>query len=212
MPDGTAKRGGYTVAAEREGCAFKFNLQRIVLCERRSLTYKNNISYSAIEDIVIYRMPAGELNHIINTDIYLIDQILKGRYNSGGKLLDAGCGGGRNISWFVMQSNFDIYAVDTDQSAIHHLLRNYPSLRQDQLYCTPVQSLPFPDSFFHHIICSAVLHFAGNKEDFLQMFFELNRVLKPGGSLFIRAASDIGIENRILPLGVGKVFIARWLG
>ena len=39
-------------------------------------------------------MPAGELNHIINTDIYLIDQILKGRYNGGGKLLDAGCGGG----------------------------------------------------------------------------------------------------------------------
>jgi tellurite methyltransferase len=149
-------------------------------------------------------MPGGELNHIINTDIYLIDQILKGRYNSGGKLLDAGCGGGRNISWFVMQPNFDIYAIDTDQSAIHHLLRVYPSLREDQLYCTPVQSLPFPGSFFHHIICSTVLHFAGNKEDFLQMFSELNRVLKPGGSLFIRAASDIGIENRILPLGGGR--------
>jgi tellurite methyltransferase len=149
-------------------------------------------------------MPGGELNHIINTDIYLIDQILKGRYNSGGKLLDAGCGGGRNISWFVMQPNFDIYAIDTDQSAIHHLLRVYPSLNRDQLYCTPVQSLPFPGSFFHHIICSTVLHFARNKEDFLQMFSELNRVLRPGGSLFIRAASDIGIEDRILPLGDGR--------
>ncbi len=149
-------------------------------------------------------MPTGELNHIINTDIYLIDQILKGRYNGGGKLLDAGCGGGRNISWFVVQPDFDIYAIDNDQNAMDHLLKNYPSLKQDHLYCTPVQSLPFSDSFFHHIICSTVLHFAGNKEDFLQMFSELDRVLKPGGSLFIRAASDIGIEDRILPLGDGR--------
>ena len=55
-------------------------------------------------------MPTGELSQIINTDIYLIDQILKGRYNGGGKLLDAGCGRGRNISWFALQPNFDIYA------------------------------------------------------------------------------------------------------
>lgn len=149
-------------------------------------------------------MPTGELNHIINTDIYLIDQILKGRYNGGGKLLDAGCGGGRNISWFVMQPNFDIYAIDTDQKAMHHLLQAYPSLKHDQLYCAPVQSLPFSDAFFHHIICSTVLHFADNKEDFMQMFSELNRVLKPGGSLFIRCASDIGIEDKILPLGDGR--------
>ena len=73
-------------------------------------------------------MPTGELSHIINTDIYLIDQILKGRYNGGGKLLDAGCGGGRNISWFALQPNFDIYAIDTDQDAITHLLQVYPSL------------------------------------------------------------------------------------
>lgn len=149
-------------------------------------------------------MPTGELNHIINTDIYLIDPILKGRYKGGGKLLDAGCGGGRNISWFVLQPNFDIYAIDTDENAINHLSEVYRSLKRDQLHCAPVQSLSFPDEFFHHIICSTVLHFAKSKEDFLQMFYELNRVLNPGGSLFIRAASDIGIENKILPLGGGR--------
>jgi len=149
-------------------------------------------------------MPTGEINQIIHTDIYLIDQVLKGRYISGGKLLDAGCGGGRNISWFVTQPNFDIYAVDADQNAIDHLLKVYPSLKQDQAYCTPLQSLPFRDAFFDHIICSAVLHFARSTEYFLQMFSELNRVLKPNGSLFIRAASDIGIEKRIIPLGDGR--------
>lgn len=149
-------------------------------------------------------MPTGELNHIIHTDIYLIDQILKGRYNNGGKLLDAGCGGGRNISWFILQPNFDIYAIDNDRDAITHLLQIYPSLKQEQVKCTPLQSLPFPDRFFDHIICSAVLHFAPNKEMFLQMLSELNRVLKLGGSLFTRIASDIGIENKIVSLGGGK--------
>ena len=149
-------------------------------------------------------MLTGELNQIINTDIYLIDQILKGRYDGGGRLLDAGCGGGRNISWFVLRPNFDIYAIDADKDALNHLLQVYPSLKQGQVHCTTVQSLPFPGAFFDHIICSAVLHFANSKEDFLQMFSELNRVLKPGGSLFIRVASDIGIENSILPLGDGR--------
>ncbi|CAN5452697.1 hypothetical protein BH10BAC2_BH10BAC2_33930 [soil metagenome] len=149
-------------------------------------------------------MPAGELNQVINTDIYLIDQLLKGRYNGGGKLLDAGCGGGRNISWFVLQPNFNIYAIDIDPDVINHLLQVYPSLKREQVTCAPVQSLPFPDTFLDHIICSTVLHFARSKEDFLQMFSELNRVLKPGGSLFTRMASDIGIENKILPLGEGR--------
>ena len=149
-------------------------------------------------------MPPGELSQIINTDIYLIDQILKGRYNGGGKLLDAGCGRGRNISWFALQPNIDIFATDTDPDAITHLLQVYPSITPGQVKCGPVQSLPFPDTFFDHIICSAVLHFARNHEEFLQMFSELNRVLKPKGSLFIRVASDIGIENKILPLGGGR--------
>ena len=149
-------------------------------------------------------MPNGELNHIINTDIYLTDQILKGRYNDGGKLLDAGCGGGRNISWFVVQPNFDIYAIDIEPDVTDYLLQVYPSLKPEQVKCTPVQSLPFDNVFFQHIICSTVLHFARSKEDFLKMFDELNRVLKPGGSLFIRMASDIGIENKILSLGNGR--------
>ena len=149
-------------------------------------------------------MPTGELSQIINTDIYLIDQILKGRYDGGGKLLDAGCGRGRNISWFALQPNFDIYAIDADRDAVTDLLQVYPSITPGQVKCGPLQSLPFPDTFFDHIICSAVLHFARNHEDFLQMFSELNRVLKPKGNLFIRVASDIGIENKILPLGGGR--------
>jgi len=41
------------------------------------------------------------LKEAINgTDIYLLDQILKDRYETGDKILDAGCGKGRNLKWF----------------------------------------------------------------------------------------------------------------
>jgi tellurite methyltransferase len=148
-----------------------------------------------------------DLTYIQHTDIYLVDQILKGLYNSGGNLLDAGCGGGRNLSWFVLQPNVNVFATDISDDAIKYLTQTYRSLRQEQLICAPIQALPFADAFFDHIICSAVLHFASSEADFFHMFSGLNRVLKPGGSLFIRMASDIGLESPIQPLGDGRFFL-----
>ena len=51
------------------------------------------------------------------TDIYPIDHIMKGRYAPGDKILDAGCGDGRNMHWFV-QNNFEIYGIDSSEAAI----------------------------------------------------------------------------------------------
>ena len=34
-------------------------------------------------------------------DIYLFDQLLKGRLDASMSLLDAGCGGGRNLYYFL---------------------------------------------------------------------------------------------------------------
>ena len=43
-----------------------------------------------------------ELNHLLgNIDIYLLDQILKDRFKKSFKILDAGCGEGRNLIYFV---------------------------------------------------------------------------------------------------------------
>ncbi|MES2647980.1 MAG: class I SAM-dependent methyltransferase [Bacteroidota bacterium] len=152
-------------------------------------------------------MPNQDLSSIYHTDICLVDQKLKGLYNNGGKLLDAGCGSGRNLSWFVLQPNIDVFATDISNDAVTYLAQSFPSLRQEQLICAPAQQLPFSDAFFDHIICSAVLHFAESEADFFHMFSGLNRVLKPGGSLFIRMASDIGLETFVQPLGDGRFFL-----
>ncbi len=138
-----------------------------------------------------------------NTDIYLLDQILKGRYSLPATILDAGAGGGRNLHWFARQG-FRVYGADRDPAAVEALNQQYPALPPGSFQVAPVEDLPFPDAFFHHIICNAVLHFAETPEHFGQMFGELVRVLRPGGSLFIRMATDAGLADKMIPLGNGR--------
>lgn len=130
------------------------------------------------------------------TDIYLIDQILKGRYKLHDKILDAGCGNGRNMQWFL-QNNFNISGIDICKEAIDILKNIYPALPADRFLVSAIEETIFKDNYFDHIICSAVLHFANNTAQFKKMIAELIRILKPGGTLFIRMASDTGIENKV---------------
>ena len=140
------------------------------------------------------------------TDIYLIDQIMKGRYAPGDKILDAGCGGGRNMHWFV-QNNFEIYGIDSSEAAIVNLRNEYPTLPAENLQVSPLEKLPFPDNFFDHVISSAVLHFAASTTHFKAMMGEMLRVLNPNGTLFIRMTSDIGIEDKVKLLANGNYLI-----
>ncbi len=147
-------------------------------------------------------MPIHTLKEQINNiDIYLLDQILKERYLHGEKILDAGCGGGRNLKWFCKNS-YEVFGVDTDHEKIEMIKERYGPSYTNFLVASITQ-LPLEDNSFHHIICNAVLHFAKNTTQFLDMFLELIRVLKPKGSIFIRMASNIGIENSIKPIGDG---------
>lgn len=141
------------------------------------------------------------MNNIVQTllgqtDIYLIDQIMKDRYKPANMILDAGCDNGRNMHWFVC-NGFNINGIDISEVAIEQLKSSYPHLPEASLAVSSLEDIPFADSHFDHIICSAVLHFAKSTAQFNSMFAELVRVLKPGGSLFIRMTTDIGIEDKV---------------
>ena len=148
----------------------------------------------------------SHLDQIAQTDIYLLDQIMKGRYNATDKILDAGCGEGRNMHWFL-QNDFEIYGTDINEAAIAQLKSANPDLTAERLHVAPVEKLPFADNYFNHIISSAVLHFANNTKHFKAMLTEMVRVLKPNGSLFIRMTSDIGIENKVKLISDGVYII-----
>ena len=140
-------------------------------------------------------------------DIYLFDQIQKGRFAPEMKILDAGCGGGRNILYF-MRTGFDVFAVDQNSEAIEQI--KYlakmlaPNLSFDNFQVSTVEKMPFPNASFDWVISNAVLHFASDKLQFNQMLKEMWRVLKPNGILFARLASSIGIENLIVPTANGR--------
>lgn len=149
----------------------------------------------------------GNIERLLGqTDIYLLDQIMKGRYSPADVILDAGAGGGRNLHWFVQQ-NFRVFGTDRDPAAVEALKQNYPGLPSDRFQVASVESLPFADAFFDHVISSAVLHFAMDEQHFEQMFGEMIRVLKPGGSLFIRATTDEGLSGKITALGQGRFYL-----
>ena len=142
-------------------------------------------------------MNSNSLQNLVgNTDIYLLDQIMKGRYRHTDKILDAGCGAGRNLHWFLTEG-IEIYGTDQNTLAIDELKMANPLLPADRFQSCPVEHLPFKNNFFDHVISSAVLHFAESVSQFHAMMAEMLRVLKPGGSLFIRMTSDIGIENKV---------------
>ncbi len=136
------------------------------------------------------------------TDIYLIDQIMKDRYKPADIILDAGCGRGRNMYWFLY-NGFNINGIDISEVAIEQLKDIYPDLHAGSLLVSSLENVPYADNHFDHIICSAVLHFAESTAQFNLMLSEMVRMLKPGGSLFIRMTSDIGIETKVELIGDG---------
>ena len=139
------------------------------------------------------------------TDIYLIDQILKGRFLPTQKILDAGCGNGRNMYWFL-QNDFNVVGIDSSTSAIELLKKQSPSAA-NRFQVAPVEQMPFPDEAFDHVISSAVLHFAHSTFHFHQMFSEMVRVLKKRGMLFIRMTCDIGLEEKVIHIKDGNYYI-----
>lgn len=148
--------------------------------------------------------------HFGNIDIYLFDQLLKGRITQTMSLLDAGCGDGRNLIYFL-RYGFDVFAVDSNPQSIRHVRllasRLAPNLPSQNFIIADVSDMPLPGEKFDLVISSAVLHFANDVQQFDRMLDEMWRVLKVRGMLFARLASSIGIERLVKPTGGGRYLL-----
>ena len=135
-------------------------------------------------------------------DIYLFDQLLRGRIRPGLRILDAGCGSGRNLV-YLLQSGYDVFATDADAGSIGRVRELAatlaPGLPAANFRVEPVERMTFPDAFADVVLSSAVLHFSRDRDHFAAMVRDMWRVLKPGGMLFARLASSIGMEHRVRP-------------
>ena len=150
--------------------------------------------------------PAQAMNlrdHLGPIDIYLLDQLLKGRLLPGMSLLDAGCGSGRNLVYFL-RNGYEVYGVDESPQAVEQVRRLArelaPEVPPERFRVSDLAEIPFPANRFDAVVCSAVLHFSRDEGHFDRMLAEMWRVLKPGGLFFARLASTIGVERLVQPL------------
>jgi tellurite methyltransferase len=130
-------------------------------------------------------------------DIYVFDQILRGNIAAGMCVLDAGCGFGRNLV-HLLREGCEVFAIDADPAGVGHVHQLSASLRTglppENFQIGFIEKMPFPDGLADVVLCSSVLHFARDVHHFRAMIDELWRVLKPGGMLFCRLGSRIGMD------------------
>jgi SAM-dependent methyltransferase len=140
-------------------------------------------------------------------DIYVFDQILRGNIEPGMTVVDAGCGFGRNLV-HLLRSGCRIFALDQDPQAVDHVRKLSASLQTglpaENFQTGTIESMPFSDALADVVLCNSVLHFARDDRHFRAMLAELWRVLKPGGMLFCRLGSRIGMDFQRLR---GNIFL-----
>jgi len=136
-------------------------------------------------------------------DIYLFDQIQRGRIVPGLSIFDAGCGGGRNLLFFLREG-YDVSGVDSDPHAIARVQSLAAQLQPDLPWANfraeEIETSSFADGVTEVVVSSAVLHFARDEAHFERMLLGSWRLLRPGGLFFCRLASTIGMEGRFHPI------------
>jgi tellurite methyltransferase len=145
--------------------------------------------------------PGAELHAKFgDIDIYLFDQLLRGRFDQRARVLDAGCGDGRNMMYFLRRG-FTCFGIDRDPASIEHIralaAQLAPGLPRHNFVAGELDHLPWDAASMDAVVCSAVLHFASDLAHFDRMVEEMWRVLAPDGMLFARLASNIGIEAAV---------------
>jgi SAM-dependent methyltransferase len=141
-------------------------------------------------------------------DIYVFDQILRGNIAAGMRVVDAGCGYGRNLV-YLLRTGCEVFAVDADRGGVEHVralaAQVAPGLPAENFRVGAIERMELPDGFADVVICNSVLHFARDEEQFLAMVEELWRVVRPGGMLFCRLGSRIGMEFEQLRKNIYRI-------
>jgi SAM-dependent methyltransferase len=113
------------------------------------------------------------------------------------RVLDAGCGYGRNLV-HLLREGCEVFAVDADAGGVEHVRQLSDALQTGlpagNFQVAPLHRMPFADDFADVVLCNSVLHFARDAQHFRAMLAELWRVLRPGGMLFCRLGSRIGMD------------------
>lgn len=144
-------------------------------------------------------------NEFGDIDLELLDLILKGHFKERRKILDVGCGEGRNLIYF-MQRDFDISAIDADKSSVElvkYIAKNF-NKNPEQIVQGRIEEANYLPSSMDAIICTRVLHFSESESHFLKSWNSMRSILKPGGLLYFSTDSMIRFEDKVSNLSEDK--------
>lgn len=104
-----------------------------------------------------------------------------------GKILDLGCGGGRNFGYFAGQG-YDVYGcdlhehmVEASRKMVEDIVKPYNYI--DRVVKANTLELPYQNSMFEVVIANGLYHNLESVELFRQAISETARVIEDGGYL-----------------------------
>src|SRR5258706_7698981 len=119
-----AKNAGIIGRSESRSAPSGIFSSRTMIVMRIAITPSLNASSRPLLIYQVYdlaRMPttpsADLRSQFGEIDIYLFDQVLKGRFDRRGRVMDAGAGDGRNLIYFL-RHDFVCFGVDRESAAI----------------------------------------------------------------------------------------------
>ena len=122
-----------------------------------------------------------------------LDKPLKA--NSDWRVLDIGCAFGSNLIPFA-DMGCEIHGVDIhpeialNATKVMHS-RGYTNVKFQE---GVNRKLPYPDNYFDLVLSINTLHYEGSRDMVLDALAEFERVLKPGGALYL---STVGPDHEI---------------
>lgn len=120
-------------------------------------------------------------------DINVVRLISKSLLTAHSKVLDLGCGEGRNTRAIHELGFKDIVAVDQSENALNIVNQLY-NISKKQLYCADIsRGLPmFKNTHFDLVVCWGLMHYLPKPEETLQ---EIHRVLSDNGTVILSFSS-----------------------
>lgn len=137
----------------------------------------------------VLKNPTPAYKELIDTEYaYLLEKI---PVNS--KVLDIGCGDGRNMRTALNMTNH-VFGIDNDDVAIGDARQNFSDVNSVGIQKAEATKLPFEDKTFDVVIFFDILQNLDSNK--LQVLMEAKRVLKDDGIILLCTYSEEGFEER----------------
>lgn len=181
----------------------------------KSLKNKNNMNYHLIAKKFWNSKNTTKEFYAQPFSGYWLDFFGSIKDASKKKVLDIGCGGGRNTEMLI-NFGFDVFACDFYQGMVRTtknrlIKKGFKSkFVEDRIKKAPMTKLPYDSSNFDIVLCHGVYHNAQSLEEFDHALEESARVLKKGGHLYFNMfTSDLIAEDFKNVDGQPNVYITR---